>query len=71
MTTTDERQASFRDLFGAARAMTSLVLAGGIALHAVNIFLTTSLLPTAIDDIGGERWRRSSLVRSSPPSARR
>lgn len=55
MTTTNERQASFRDLFGATRAMTSLVLAGGIALHAVNIFLTTSLLPTAIDEIGGER----------------
>lgn len=55
MMTTDERQASFRELFGATRAMTSLVLAGGIALHAVNIFLTTSLLPTAIDEIGGER----------------
>ncbi|WP_053206673.1 MFS transporter [Jiangella muralis] len=55
MTTTDERPASFRELFGAGRATTSLVLAGGIALHAVNIFLTTSLLPTAIDEIGGER----------------
>ncbi|RIQ13297.1 MFS transporter [Jiangella rhizosphaerae] len=55
MTTTDERQAGFRELFGPPRAMTSLVLAGGIALHAVNIFLTTSLLPTAIGEIGGER----------------
>jgi MFS family permease len=55
MTTPDERQASFRELFGATRAMTSLVLAGGIALHAINIFLATSLLPTAIDEIGGER----------------
>jgi MFS family permease len=34
---------------------TSAVLAGGVGLHATNIFLTTSLLPTAIDDIGGER----------------
>ncbi|PZF83986.1 MFS transporter [Jiangella anatolica] len=55
MTTTDQRPAGFRDLFVATRAATSLVLAGGIALHAVNIFLTTSLLPTAVDDIGGER----------------
>lgn len=34
---------------------TAAVLAGGVALHATNIFLTTSLLPTAIGDIGGER----------------
>jgi MFS family permease len=34
---------------------TSVVLAGGVGLHATNIFLTTSLLPTAIEDIGGER----------------
>lgn len=34
---------------------TSAVLAGGVALHATNMFLTTSLLPTAIEDIGGER----------------
>src|SRR5262245_4656231 len=34
---------------------TSAVLAGGVGLHATNIFLTTSLLPTAIGDIGGER----------------
>lgn len=55
MTMTGEHQGNFRELFGPKWAATSLVLAGGIALHAVNIFLTTSLLPTAIDEIGGER----------------
>lgn len=34
---------------------TSVVLAGGVALHAINLFLTISLLPTAISEIGGER----------------
>lgn len=30
------------------------VMAGGIALFAINVYLTTSLLPSAVADIGGE-----------------
>lgn len=47
---------TWRELLSPGRLGTSAVLAGGVGLHAVNIFLTTSLLPTAIDDIGGERF---------------
>lgn len=31
-----------------------IVLAGGVALYAINVYLTTSLLPNAVADIGGE-----------------
>jgi MFS family permease len=34
---------------------TSTLLAGGVALYATNEFVTASLLPSAIGDIGGER----------------
>jgi MFS family permease len=34
---------------------TSILLAGGVALYATNEFVTVSLLPSAIADIGGER----------------
>jgi MFS family permease len=34
---------------------TSTLLAGGVALYATNEFVTASLLPSAIADIGGER----------------
>ena len=34
---------------------TSTLLAGGVALYATNEFLTVSLLPSAIGEIGGER----------------
>ena len=47
--------ATWGDLLGRGRLSTSVVLAGGVALHATNIFLTTSLLPSAIGEIGGER----------------
>lgn len=46
---------TWRELLGPGNVGTSIVLAGGVGLHAINIFLTTSLLPTAIEDIGGER----------------
>lgn len=54
MITTEARQGAWSELLGPAHLTTSLVLAGGVGLHAVNIFLTTSLLPSALEEIGGE-----------------
>jgi hypothetical protein len=34
------------------------LLAGGVALYATNEFLTVSLLPSAVADMGGERRMR-------------
>lgn len=51
---TRERKAAswrdFRDHFGVA-----VVLAGGVLVGAINIYLVGSLLPSAVADIGGER----------------
>ncbi len=46
---------SWRALLGPRHLGTSTLLAGGVALYATNEFLTVSLLPSAIADIGGER----------------
>nr|WP_225928208.1 MFS transporter [Rhodococcus opacus] len=54
MTTTAPSQAGWSELLGPRYRSTSAVLAGGVGLHAVNIFLTTSLLPTAIGELGHE-----------------
>ncbi|ALG07000.1 MFS transporter [Kibdelosporangium phytohabitans] len=59
---------TFRELLGPGRFATSFVLAGGVALHATNLFLTTSLLPTAISEIGGERlyaWSSTAFMITS------
>ncbi len=67
-TVTERPSGAWRDLLGPGHVGTSTVLAGGVALHAINIFLTTSLLPTAIDDIGGERlyaWSTSIFMIAS------
>lgn len=46
---------SWRALLGRRYLGTSTLLAGGVALYATNEFLTISLLPSTVADIGGER----------------
>jgi MFS family permease len=46
---------SWRELLGPKNLGASTVLAGGVALYATNEFLTISLMPSAVADIGGHR----------------
>jgi MFS family permease len=46
---------SWRALLGPRFLGTSTLLAGGVALYAINEFVTISLLPSTVADIGGER----------------
>jgi MFS family permease len=50
-----ETVGSWRALLGPGFLGTSTLLAGGVALYAINEFLTISLLPSTVADIGGER----------------
>lgn len=47
---------SWRELFSGEHLTASLVLAGGVALYAMNTFVTAALLPTTVTDIGGEQY---------------
>src|ERR1700758_4881070 len=47
---------SWRELLGRDRLGIATVLAGGVALYATNEFLTISLLPSTVADIGGRRF---------------
>ncbi|MFV1363961.1 MFS transporter [Mycolicibacterium elephantis] len=46
---------SWRALLGPGNLGASTVLAGGVALYATNEFLTISLMPSAVAEIGGHR----------------
>lgn len=54
MTETLSETGSWRELLG-RHLGTSAMLAGGVGLYATNEFLTGSLLPSAISEIGGAR----------------
>ncbi|MGV0718528.1 MFS transporter [Mycolicibacterium sp. XJ662] len=45
----------WRELLGPGNLGASTVLAGGVALYATNEFLTISLMPSAVAEIGGHR----------------
>jgi MFS family permease len=47
---------TWRELLSGRHLGAMIVLAGGVGLYATNVYLTTSLLPSAIADIGGERF---------------
>lgn len=55
-TPTTTGAATWRALLGPRYLGTSTVLAGGVALYATNEFITISLLPSAVADIGGQRF---------------
>ncbi len=55
MTDTARTTGGWRELLGARYLGTSVVLAGGVALYATNEFLTISLLPNTVAEIGGSR----------------
>jgi MFS family permease len=45
--------ASWRALLQGRNGLRAIALAGGVALHAVNIYIVTTILPTVIQEIGG------------------
>lgn len=47
---------SWRELLGPKNIGAATVLAGGVALYATNEFLTISLMPSAVAEIGGHRY---------------
>src|SRR3954468_24094921 len=55
-TVRSETAGSWRDLVNRRHLGAVVVLAGGVALYATNIYLTASMLPTIVADIGGERF---------------
>jgi MFS family permease len=40
-------------LFAGRNAILSVALAGGVALHAINVYVATTILPSVVSDIGG------------------
>ena len=52
-TSAPEARPAWRDLFTGRNAVSSLALGGSVALHAVNIYVAVTIMPSAVEDIGG------------------
>src|SRR5882757_10952008 len=66
------RAGTWGELLGRRHLGAVVVLAGGVALYAVNVYVTISLLPTAVREIGGERlyaWNTTVFLLASVAAA--
>ncbi|MFE6859100.1 MFS transporter [Nocardia sp. NPDC057668] len=62
----------WRALFEARRLAAVTVLAGGVALYATNEYVTAALLPSAVEELGGDRfyaWVTTAFLSASVVSA--
>ena len=67
-TVTAGATAGWGELFAGKNAIRSLTLVGGVALHAINVFIATTILPTVVADIGGMdyyAWNTALFVTAS------
>ncbi|ATQ73764.1 MFS transporter [Massilia violaceinigra] len=48
--------ASWGELFSGHNGLLALALTGGVALHAINVHIVTTVLPSVVQDIGGLDW---------------
>ncbi|GAC1545266.1 MAG: MFS transporter [Collimonas sp.] len=64
----DTSSARWADLLSGRNALRSITLAGGIGMHATNVYIVTTILPSVVKDIGGLEyyaWATSLFVVAS------
>lgn len=62
------RSGGWGELLSGRNGLRSLALAGGVALHAINVYMVTTVLPSAVRDIGGlayYAWNMTLFVAAS------
>ncbi len=62
------KPASWGELLSGRNGLRSLAVAGGVALHAVNVYIATTILPSVVRDIGGLEyyaWNMTLFVAAS------
>ncbi|MGV2981058.1 MFS transporter [Camelimonas sp. ID_303_24] len=68
MSDIDARAPGWGALLGGRNGVLALALAGGVALHAINVYITTTILPSVVADIGGidyYAWNTSLFIIAS------
>lgn len=61
-------EAKWADLLSGNNALLTIALTGGVALHAINIYIVTTILPSVVNDIGGLEyyaWNTAIFVATS------
>lgn len=54
--TSHGRRAAWRDVLGEGRAIYTLILNLGIGLHAIDVFIISTVMPAVVEDLGGAAY---------------
>ena len=68
MDTRHDMPSSWAALLSGTNGVRSLALAGGVVLHAINVYIATTILPSVVKDIGGidyYAWNTTLFVAAS------
>ena len=68
MDTPQPSPSNWAALLSGANGVRSLALAGGVVLHAINVYIATTILPSVVQDIGGidyYAWNTTLFVAAS------
>ena len=68
MNTARTSPSNWAALLSGANGVRSLALAGGVVLHAINVYIATTILPSVVQDIGGidyYAWNTTLFVAAS------
>ena len=68
MDTPQPSPSNWAALLSGANGVRSLALAGGVVLHAINVYIATTILPSVVQDIGGidyYAWNTTLFVTAS------
>lgn len=63
-----QERGGWAELLSGRNGLRSLALAGGVAVHAINVYMVTTILPSAVRDIGGlayYAWNMTLFVAAS------
>lgn len=60
--------ATWGELLSGRNGLRSIALSGGVAVHAINVYIVTTILPSVVEDIGGLEyyaWNTTLFVAAS------
>lgn len=63
-----QQRGGWSELLSGRNGLRSLALAGGVAVHAINVYMVTTILPSAVREIGGlayYAWNMTLFVAAS------
>lgn len=65
---TPTQQGGWAELLGGRNGLRAIALCGGVAVHAINVYIVTTIMPSVVRDIGGidyYAWNTSLFVAAS------